>query len=322
MMSAFGLSWLLFVLALAGWAASVPAVPALLNSFLGVSLSPNTRRRRVWLIGLMPWLLPVTVVAAACLMASAKAAGWTHDHCVLHGTLHPHLCFTHLPSITLTGAHWLGTAFALLLAGVAFARLVAKEVSSVQQLNALRRLAQGRRRILTLDDARPFAFAGGLGQSFVMMSHGLLQNLTHRERRIVLAHEFAHLRRGDPARNLLFEILLLLHTPWASRRLRQAWRQALEERADDHTVARFGTEEVAALLLKITRLKHLREVAPLSVTGADPLHRVRRLLTKPPVRERSWLFEAGYGLAVCAVATAVFVNHHSLETLLGLLLRV
>jgi len=154
----------------------------------------------------------------------------------------------------------------------------------------------------------------------VVLSRGLLNELSPRERRIVLAHEAAHLRHGDVRRNVLFELLLKLHFPVARRRLRQAWLSALEERADDAVARRFGAEPVVETLLHVARLKLHQPVSGFSVAGANLADRVGRLLDG----ERGTTVDAPVFETACAfVLTALFasaiVGHHALETLLGFL---
>lgn len=319
MNSLLDLFWLLFLLAVATWAVAAIVTPLIASPALHVALSPATRARRALLIAALPWIAPLTVVASVCLLAVAKPLGWIADHCLYHGPGHPHLCLEHLPAIGLNHVHALGAGLALLCVAVVLARFLAREHRMAARLNTLHALAHGRHRLHILEDDQSLAFAAGLGKSFVLLSRGLLRRLAPRERRIVLAHEVAHLRNGDLIRNLAFEVLLLLQLPWTARALRAAWRQALEERADDRVAARFGTDDVASTLLKVLRITLPDPATTFSAAGANPLRRVERLLSMNELSGRQWQFEFGYVVVLLGAAITVTAAHHALETLLGFL---
>lgn len=313
------LLWLFFLLGFASWALAVSAASLIVSMACRAPLTPSVRARRALLIAWLPWLAPVTIIASACLIAASKQLGWITDHCIYHGSGHPHLCFEHLPSIGLNLLHALCAGLALGSFMLVLIRFMRREHRMTSRVNALRMLARGRRRLRILEDDRPFAFAAGPGNAFVLLSRGLLERLSLRERRIVLAHEIAHLRHRDPARNLMFGILLLLHLPGTARSLRGLWRQALEEQADDRVAARYGREDVAGTLLNVLRISHTAPMVILQVAGADPLQRVQRLLSSGNgLPRRSWRFELAYLVLLVAVAVSVIGAHHPLESLLGL----
>lgn len=318
-MSAFlGFAWLLFLLAAGTWLLSSALVPLLVRLALPVSLTPGARAQRLWLIAALPLLLPFTVVSAAFFLGLAKKLDWIHDHCVHHGIGHPHLCFEHLPQLFLDYPQALvagGFASVLLLLSGRFA---IQQWRQALRLDSLKAFARGSGRLRLIDDARVLAFAAGLRRPQVFMSRGLLHALNRRERRIVLAHEAAHLRHGDLTKTFVFELLLLLHFPLADQALRRSWRQVMEERADDRVVNRFGTTAVASALLAVSKAA-MQPAGALSVAGADPLQRVQRLLASPAERKQSGVFAWGYGAAVLAAGVATVVAHHDLETLLGIL---
>lgn len=316
MMPWLSLVWLLFLLALAAWAVSVSLAPMVARLALPASAPPSTRARRALLIAALPWVTPLTVVGSVCLLAAAKPLGWIADHCIYHGPGHPHLCFEHLPAIGLNHLHALGAGLALFCAALVLVRFLKRERRMAAHVNALHALSRGRNRLHILEDDHALAFAAGLANPFVLVSRGLLRRLAPRERRIVLAHEMAHLRHGDLVTNLIFEILLLLQIPWTARMLRAAWRQALEERADDRVAARYGTEDVAGVLLKVLRFTTPDASLKFSAVGADPLRRVARLLSMDEMPSQRW-FELGYVAALMGGAIMVAGAHHALETLLG-----
>lgn len=97
----------------------------------------------------------------------------------------------------------------------------------------------------------------------------------------IVAHERAHLRRGDNfARLLLLSFPdLLIFTP-AARRLERRWTQACEEAADDEVAKAGAGLALASALCKVARLA--RGSAPIPVialhNGEGVAHRINRLI--------------------------------------------
>lgn len=268
----------------------------------------------------MPWLLPITAVVSITALSAAKPLGLIADHCLYHGPGHPHLCLKHLPAIALSHLHFTGAAAALLVILTLSARYFFRERRVALRLRSVRSLSHGFGRLRILEDHQSLALAADPGDPFVLISRGLLDRLTRRERRIVLAHEIAHLRHKDLLRNYAFEVLLLLHLPWAAGRLRNRWRQALEERADDSVAMRFGAESVAQALVQVIRGSRPEWTPAFSASGADPLRRIERLLSAPEnVNDRSIAFELTYVGLLIALVVTVSTSHHDVETLLGFL---
>lgn len=227
------LVWLLFLLAATGWLASALLARPLASAVFRPGLAFGRRERQAVLLAALPWLVPLTIVVSVCAVAFAKQQGWVSDHCLEHaGIHHPHLCFAHLPAIGLNVLHGLTAAGAGLLFAAVAGRVASREWRLAASLQSLTRLARRRGRLTIVPDGHAFAWAAGLRHPAIVCSCGLLEALTPRQRRIVVAHEAEHLRRRDPLRKLLFEMLLLLHFPGSRRALRRQWHQAVEERAD------------------------------------------------------------------------------------------
>ena len=318
-MQVVSLLWLLLVLAFGAWLAAVVGTSVLAKLTAVSPLSPLARRRRVWLAAWFPLAFPTVVVAAAIALAGAKAIGWTADHCLHHDSSHPHFCFSHLPALDLTSLAALMTAAIVLVVAVVLARGLWNESMAVSKAASLKNLARGKGVLRILEESRPWAFAAGIRQPFVLVSTGLRQNLDARERRVLVGHEFAHLRHGDPLGLFLLELLLLLHISWTARQLRQAMQQAMEELADDKVALRFGAYPVAALLLKVARLSCNQPANVMAASGADPIHRARRLLFTQHQPDSGAAFEWGYAAFLLATFALVVTTHHTFETLLGFL---
>jgi hypothetical protein len=312
---AWAMLWTIVLLALAAWVAGVVLAPAGV-AWCRAPVRPQVQVRRLYLLAALPWLLPAAVIAAACLLAALKAVGWIHDHCPDHGAGHLHLCFVHWPTVELGLLPALVLLAAAAALTVTLVRLMAREYAARARLNALRQLSRGTGRLRVLESPQPFALAAGVRDAVVLVSRGLLEALTARERRAVVAHEVAHVRHRDVMHNLALEVLLLLHPARSGRRLRRAWRRALEERADDAVAERFGGDVLAAALLKILRSGQRDLYGACSAAGADPLHRVARLLEPPAQPRPAFLLEALYAVVLLGAAMSVIALHHPLEHLL------
>jgi hypothetical protein len=169
-----------------------------------------------------------------------------------------------------------------------------------------------------VDQAEAFAVAARWPEPRIFVSSGLMSALGHRDRRIVLAHECAHLRNRDAAWTLVFDVLLLLHPESLRRRLRQAWSDALEDRVDDRVGARFGREAVAQALIRVLRVKRMDPGVGFAIDAASPLTRIRRLLAPPPPAFGTG-FERALLLGALVLIASSLRYHHALETALGAL---
>ncbi|WP_347331141.1 M56 family metallopeptidase [Marinimicrobium locisalis] len=316
--------WLdfLYLLALGALLAWLPASGLLWLA--GRWLSRDFRSRHLWLLSLTPWLAMATPVTAMCITAAGKPLGWITDHCIHHGTHHPHLCFEHWPALDWQWIHLFGAAALASLSAKVLAGFLQSEHRAARDIAALRALSRGRGRLRRLDTPEAFACTAGYRYPTLFMSRGLTDRLDYRERRIVLAHEVAHLRQRDPLRHLLFNVLLLAHWPCSARALGALWRQRVEEQADDRAALRFGPDAVAATLIKVARLSGPAPAGSLSANGGHLLTRIHRLLHARPgtpagaTPVTSILTSATF----LAGVTAIVVAHHSLETLLGFLVGV
>lgn len=313
-----GFLWLLFLCAVASWLLGA-LTAVVLSRFATEKFDPTTRLRRALLVALTPWLVPITTLAAIIGLAASKPLGLVTDHCVYHGPGHPHLCLGHLPEIPLGVLHLATFSGVCAVLLVFLLRHVVRHRQVALRLRSMRTLSRGCGRLRRLDSPRPLALAANPRDPFVLMSRGLLERLSRRERRVVLAHEVAHVRRNDLVRNLVFEILLLAHFRHVADRLRRAWRQAMEERADDGVAARFGSETVARTLVRVIQASRLERTSALSISGADPLRRVERLLQPAPKMPGSLGFEVGFAGALVLFAGGIVTSHHAVETALGFL---
>ncbi len=130
-------------------------------------------------------------------------------------------------------------------------------------------------------------------------------------KRLALAHEFAHLRRGDPFWQTLSVVLLALHwaNPFAWLAVRR-WRLAEEQSADDAALTS-ATEpsSYAALLVACARHTQTRQRQHTTMTPhfsmAHPStvpQRVERILDPSRDRRQPGLLKRGFSAAMLAAA--------------------
>lgn len=310
------------------------ALPALAAGFLGVLgsslLEPLIRRmphaadRRLGylMLGALPLLLGYITAFALIVLASSKAMGWIVDHCVLHGTVdHPHLCLEHLPAIRAGVIPWLIALMVVLPAIARLAGWISHQNRVRHSVRVLSALSKPRGPVSVVANDTPTAFVGGIRNPRIFISNQLLGLLSLRDRRIVVAHESAHLRSRDPLWRTVLEILLVLHRPACADAIRVGWIQAAEECADAKVAGRFGSTDTALALLRVLRLTGGARAGTVScIQGASPMARIVRLQEGTVSDSRQVQLTILTASACLTIAAAVLALHHPIETAFGLLI--
>lgn len=269
------------------------------------------------------------VLTAVCLAPSVGSlVGLGTDHCLVHDDRHPHLCVLHVAGASLAPAGW-GFVFVLSLwwigtAGPAVLRVFA-QTRRLRRLDGL--LQQERGRIRIVNSAAPVAFAGGILAGCVYISSALIRRLSPSELRVVVEHEWAHVRRRDGLRKLVASLLCATQLPGVRRRLMADLALACEQACDVEAAARVGDRtEVAEAIVSVERLfvGSLQVPAPgWSFVGGNVPARVEALLHEPeryPSSDPGWVMVlATFGGLALALLEAPL--HHETEALVGLLLR-
>lgn len=310
---------LLMPVMLVGWMASQLFAAVTIKWLSGVHLSPQVRQRRTLMVIATSFCLPVTLALALWAAHVMPSENWMSSHCGVHSHQHIHACGDTAFAATADGGYMIIAALSALLLAGAMARKLWQSRVLNRQLGSLFRLSPGQGRLRVLDDDRILALAVGGRKPAVMLSKGLINQLSLHQRRIVLAHECAHLRHGDHWRNNMVELWLALFLPPISRRLRQVWRNALEQAADDAAAQRFDRIDVAETLLHVLSLQTLHVRGALSMISGDAEIRIRRLLAVPGKGSaNAVLFEWASAVSLPAIIITAFVQHHAIETALGL----
>jgi hypothetical protein len=311
------MAWLLIAVMAVAWLVATAVAPALLRRAALPGLDPQARKMRLLLVAILPWVAMFLAVSAVFAPAIAKPLGLVAHHCIEHGAGHPHICLAHPPMMELSAGHWLVVTFAVLWLLWSIGAHVLHRGHARSQLRALLAFARGSGPLLTLNTPHAVALAADAGRPVILLSSELLRRLHPRQRRIVLAHEAAHLRHGDLSFGRLIDALLVLHARPVAGELRAAWRQAIEERADDVVAARFGREAVAHALIRVARMPAAGAGSALRATGGNAVQRIERLLDAPPEAREGAAFATAYAGALLGGWLVLVSAHHAIETLLG-----
>jgi Zn-dependent protease with chaperone function len=312
-----GMAWFLIMVMALAWLVTTAATPALLRHAALPALNPRARRLRLLLLAFLPWVAPLIAASAVLAPAIAKPLGIIAHHCVAHATGHPHICLEHLPIVQLSAWHWFPVTCAGLLLLWSMTAHAVHRHRALSQLRSLLVFARGPGPLRILDTPHCVALAADPGRPVILLSSGLRRRLLPRQRRIVLAHEVAHLRHGDLASSRRVDALLALHLGPAARKLRAAWRQAIEEQADDAVAARYGREQVAQTLIRVARMPPLGAGSALRATGGNTVRRIERLLDAPAEIPGRAALAPAYAGALLGGWIVLAASHHTIETLLG-----
>ena len=289
-------------------------------------LRPSLRADGAFVLGTLPALTALAVVAAAAAPSLSAVFGWSPDHCLGHGH-HLHLCIVHAsglrPVLAVVGAVALAT-FSFRAGG--FVWRVLRTRARLVVLERLGSQRPGAFPVVAVPGAPRLCHAAGVFRRRVFMSASMEEALAPQELRGALAHEEAHLRRRDPLAALLLALAGLFVPPPLARVFLAAYQTAAEEACDAEAVHVVGDGTVVAgALVKMAALqRRASSVEGIQAFGRWALEqRVRHLLAqeaRPVVPSRSFLFAtaACVGVFVTALSHAAFL-HHAVETILHLI---
>jgi len=163
--------------------------------------------------------------------------------------------------------------------------------------------------LVIVEHDRPEAFATPQPAGRIVMSTGMLRALTADERRVVLAHETAHLRHRHSWWRLAADLAATLNP--ILRATARTVAETIERWADEDAAHEVADRRLAARALARTALlTHEATMArplDLAATGGDVPARVRALLRPPPPR-RPGLIMATCALLAVLAATTVLVQ--------------
>ena len=265
-------------------------------------------------------LLALSAVAPSLLALAVPAL----DHCVAHDDGHAHLCFRHLPRHAPHALLWIIVASLTTW-------LAAHVLMHVADLVRAHRRLRGLLRTATLDDSGtvlleggfPFCAAVGLLVPRVMVSSGLLDELTSVQRQALLTHETAHVRRRDALSRLTGSALSSLYPCAIRRRIMEALELAAEQVCDEAAGGAVGDRMVVAeTILQVERTVAGRAHTVLS-TCSIGMHdsnierRIESLVAEPATRGSLRVVWLAVALSIVALAVGADSIHHAVESSLS-----
>lgn len=309
------------LLAAATWMVVVLFAPGAAADDSSASIERRLVVARAWLLA--PFWVPALLVLSAMIPGVVGALAQHGDHCLVHGGHHHHLCLLHPPHAADNLVAWLVPVGLLAPAFILLGFCVRRTVSEwrlARALVATSRPSDLGSDVRLLDQAEPVAMTVGWFRPTVLVSEGLLGRVTRRGLEVVLAHERAHIERGDTRHALVDRLAASLY-PRAVAGPLLARITLAREQACDARAARTagGSLAVAQTLAEILRLGMKAPAVGVSVASGAVESRVAFLLSPPP-RQRRWA--ALLGVVVLALAAAgTGPVHTAVERLITFLLH-
>ncbi len=277
---------------------------------LGRGLPPPTAVRLLTVAAMVTALATGFVLGVAGFLAIAQlplVAGLGHWSIAAVGTGGP---------LTTAGGVLAGIAM-VLLAASALRRLVLSGRELTTAALICRRLGPAAEGLVILDDEAPDAYALPGVRGRIVVSTAMLRALAADERRVLLAHEAAHLTHRHHLYLQLSELAAAANP--LLRPVARAVRIAVERWADEVAAAEVGSRRLAARAL--ARAGLARAGLTGHPTGAGPIpaaalsaaeggltERTRALLAEPP-RPRRALTAVVAALVLATSAAAVETGH-------------
>lgn len=288
------------------------AVPLLVSLVLAGFARPLGRRLRPGLA--VPLLTAAALTAAVCTGLVLSVAG-----VLAAAQVAPLAHLGHWSSAAVRSDRGYPAPLGVLAGGVALACLVVaarRGVRSAADLTRAARTAQSLHPaagdLVLVEDTAPEAYAVAAWRGRIVVTTGLLDALTADERRVVLAHEAAHVRHRH---------FLYLHAARLAAAANPLLRSvvgvvahAIERWADEDAARVVGDRTLAAQALARVALATVgRPAVPVGLAAAQSgvPERVRALLAGPPQRRAELVMATVAGAALCwAAAGAVVLWAH------------
>lgn len=282
------------------WSFAAPVGGALLAGLVAGLV--HRHLRPAFAAGLLTLLIAVAATATAVLVGLFAAlfliqllpVGTPLDRCLAIARSHE------MPS-------WLGAGALVALLGMAVSL-----GSAVRRLPPRLRDDHGPLVVLPVDEPTAFAVPGRPGH--VVVSAGMLRRLDGDERRVLLAHERAHLRRHHHRYLWVASIAAAVAPPLQP--LRRRIRFATERWADEEAAGEVGDRRLVARTIARAALAQSDLAPTMALAGFGVRARVDALLEQPKARGAGHL--AGFtGLLVAVVGlTSSTVQVHHVAALL------
>lgn len=221
----------------------------------------------------------------------------------------------HVDPVAVPSAIAAGVVFLVCLA--LFGRALGHEVVAARSIRRLAEGFSGSSDVVFVSDETPHAYAVGGRRPRIVVSSGLMQMLGAAERRAVLAHEAAHLRRRHHVHLRVLRLAAAVHP--LLRPAVRAGLLAVERWADEEAAGNLGDRTLVARSLLRAALAGRGASMPAGVlahsSSGDVSRRVAALLAAPP-RPRSSIAAVAGVMVVAAILSPVYSEDH-LDSLLS-----
>jgi Zn-dependent protease with chaperone function len=286
--------------------------------------SPGRRAlvARAWLYAVL-WVPPLVLLASFLpgLFGLLIESG---DHCFTHGhDHHHHLCLLHPPHATGHPLIWAASMGLTLVVSIALLRGAWHGRSQrrlARALVATSRPSELGDRVRLLDCREPLAVTVGIRRPTILLSASLIELATARTLEVVLAHERAHVTRGDTRHARLDRVAASLLPRSVAAPLLEQITLAREQACDAAAVEHVGDPiEVAQALTEVARLGLCVPATGVSVASGALEARVLHLLEPPAPTRHGWV--APVLLFVALVVAGAGPVHGAVEHLITFLLH-
>ena len=283
------------------------------------SLPPATRERVARALLYAPFWVPLAVIGASLAPGMIGALLTVGESCSTHGIAsHHHLCSSHQTH----GAGWL---IALIVIAPAVWVVTAcasrgwTEWNLARTLNAISRPSDFGPDVRLLDRPEPVALTVGWRNPTILLSTGLVAELSQSSLDVVIAHERAHIDRKDTWYALADRLAAGLLPRSAGRALTAQILAAREEACDAMAASQTGgNQAVADVLDEVLRIRSAPALSD-SLDSASVADRIERLLRPPPQRRLAWASPLTF--FILGLALGVGPLHAAAETVVQLLLH-
>lgn len=280
----------------------VSAALWLIGKRLGVWLPPATA---VWLLSLAALVTALStgfVLSIAAFLVLARAPS-----IAVLGRWSPAIVSLDDPVPTSAGLLAGATVLVFLSASLRWFTLAGRDLAMAAA--ACRRLGPGTNGLVILDDEEPDAYSLPGLSGRIVVSTAMLRALSAQERRVLLAHEAAHLKHHHHIYIQLAELGAAANP--LLRPLAVAVRESAERWADEDAAEAVGDRSLAARALARAALaravaspgRRLAPLATLPAVDSGVAHRALALLAPRP-RRRRWLAVAVAALVLVPLAAS------------------
>lgn len=289
----------------------IPLISAQLHRF-----TSNAKRRILWGIGMLPWLVSLVCVGLVLLpelLLSNKA--WSSSFAHWHHIYQFELFSWHSASLII---------FCPVLFAVYLAKLITilKTNRQLHQLDFFMEKTGCVHGLTVIESEQRQAFTSGLFRPRSYITRGLLDHLTQQELAVVAHHELAHARKRDPLQKLIFALVIAFFPRPITKQLNDAFSLATEQTADESVLRTVNDETfISQTILNVSRLRNQFVDANIQPSAchfsAHPLTlRIRYLLNENKGRSFPVLLFFSLVITLTGFSTAsIDLLHHAFERL-------